>query len=328
MSDKNILFIGPIFHDYHKKIIHQLEESGYIVTFVPDFSRDIVYFFLKSFFPLYLSKYCINKSKDLLGDIKVVEFDRVFVVKGEGFSNCFWKDLRTKYKLAKFYLYQWDSLANYRYENILQYFDHCYSFDSIDVIQLNQEKLKYLPLFYDDSLSSQHLDKSYDYDITFIGGVTLERYYWLTDFKYKCDKIGLNVHLFMYLPFFTYMSLVIRGKVINFNKIHFRPISLQQIKDIYSRTNTIIDIHSPKQSGLTMRTFEALGSGKKLMTTNFNITKEPFFNTDYIFTFKLLDDIKPKEIIDFVRSNRNRISLDQYKLSSWLNNIFNVPAES
>ena len=328
MSNKNILFIGPIFHEYHKKIIHHLEESGYIVTFVPDFTGDQVYFFLKSFFPRYLSKYCLNKSKDVLGDIKGVEFDRVFVVKGEGFSNGFWQDLRTKYNSAKFYLYQWDALANYRYESILQYFDYCYSFDSDDVIQINQDKLKYLPLFFDDSVLCQNQDRSHEYDITFIGGVTLERYYWLTDFKDKCDKAGLNVFLFMYLPFFTYMSLVVRGKVIDFNKIHFRPISLKRIKDIYTRTNTIIDIHNPKQSGLTMRTFEALGSGKKLMTTNFNIKKEPFFNTDYILTFKLLDDVKPKEINAFIRSSRNGISVDQYKLSSWLQNIFNVPNKS
>ena len=210
----------------------------------------------------------------------------------------------------------------------MQYFDYCYSFDSDDVIQINQDKLKYLPLFFDDSVLCQNQDRSHEYDITFIGGVTLERYYWLTDFKDKCDKAGLNVFLFMYLPFFTYMSLVVRGKVIDFNKIHFRPISLKRIKDIYTRTNTIIDIHNPKQSGLTMRTFEALGSGKKLMTTNFNIKKEPFFNTDYILTFKLLDDVKPKEINAFIRSSRNGISVDQYKLSSWLQNIFNVPNKS
>jgi len=124
------------------------------------------------------------------------------------------------------------------------------------------------------------------------------------------------------------MNLIVRGKFINFNKINFKPISLKRIKDIYAKTNTILDVHNPKQSGLTMRTFEALGSGKKLMTTNFNIKKEPFFNTDYILTFKLLDDVKPEVIDAFIRNSGNGISLDQYKLSSWLHNIFNVSIES
>ncbi|MEK5777604.1 lipopolysaccharide biosynthesis protein, partial [Acinetobacter nosocomialis] len=56
-----------------------------------------------------------------------------------------------------------------------------------------------------------------------------------------------------------------------------------EIVELYAKSNIILDISHPGQSGLTMRTFEAIGAGKKLITTNTNIKEYPFYNANNIF---------------------------------------------
>ncbi|MFH4210110.1 lipopolysaccharide biosynthesis protein, partial [Acinetobacter baumannii] len=58
---------------------------------------------------------------------------------------------------------------------------------------------------------------------------------------------------------------------------------MDEIIKLYAKSNVILDISHPGQSGLTMRTFEAIGAGKKLITTNLNIKEYPFYNSDNIF---------------------------------------------
>ena len=44
---------------------------------------------------------------------------------------------------------------------------------------------------------------------------------------------------------------------------------------------SVLDINHLDQSGLTIRTFEALGAGKKIITTNSEIKKYPFYIKQY-----------------------------------------------
>jgi hypothetical protein len=61
-----------------------------------------------------------------------------------------------------------------------------------------------------------------------------------------------------------------------------------------------------------MRTFETLGAGKKLITTNKNILNEPFYNPEYISV------INPKNLkinVDFIKNEpKDKINVDNYSL--------------
>ncbi len=59
--------------------------------------------------------------------------------------------------------------------------------------------------------------------------------------------------------------------------ITFISVDKKEWQDILSRTKIVIDLSHPLQTGLTMRTFEALASGCHLLTTNTNIRFEDFF---------------------------------------------------
>ena len=47
----------------------------------------------------------------------------------------------------------------------------------------------------------------------------------------------------------------------------------------------IIDVQMAKQNGLTIRTFEALGFNKKLVTTNKNILEYDFYDPQNIYVY-------------------------------------------
>jgi len=74
------------------------------------------------------------------------------------------------------------------------------------------------------------------------------------------------------------------------------------------------------QSGLTMRTFEALGCGCKLLTTNHSIFHESFYN-DQIIKFIDKGDIVLN--VDFIKNTYKNIDqFDEYSINKWVRKIF------
>ena len=67
-------------------------------------------------------------------------------------------------------------------------------------------------------------------------------------------------------------------KGFDYKKLSFKSLNGDQIIELYNQSKVILDINHPGQKGLTMRTFEAIGAGKKLITTNSEIKKYPFYN--------------------------------------------------
>jgi spore maturation protein CgeB len=55
-------------------------------------------------------------------------------------------------------------------------------------------------------------------------------------------------------------------------------MSAETISQHYNECVAVLDIEHPNQSGLTMRTFEVIASGKKLITTNKKIVEHDFFD--------------------------------------------------
>lgn len=65
-----------------------------------------------------------------------------------------------------------------------------------------------------------------------------------------------------------------------------------------SNTNCIIEIVQGIQKGMTLRTFEAIVYGKRLLTNNKYIMENPFYDARYMKYFENIDDID----VDFITS--------------------------
>ena len=78
----------------------------------------------------------------------------------------------------------------------------------------------------------------------------------------------------------------------------------------------------PGKRGSRMRTFEAIGAGKKLITTNSEIKKYPFYNKT---NFLVIDRKNIRLNKDFFIEDYINIPDDLYEkcsIDGWLNDIF------
>lgn len=97
-------------------------------------------------------------------------------------------------------------------------------------------------------------------------------------------------------------------------------MSVAEIIDIYSQSFSVLDIELNIQSGLTMRTFETLGAGLKLITTNKNIQNEPFYNQHNI---AIIDRLYYNVDLNFFSDSfLNNDKFVQYSFKNWCDNLF------
>ena len=105
-------------------------------------------------------------------------------------------------------------------------------------------------------------------------------------------------------------------------KAKSKHLSHQEILKLFSISNVIIDFPSSFQSGLTMRTFETLGAGKKLITSNKNIINEPFYNPQYI---NIIDPDNLYLDINFIKntpSTSMREIMKEYSIENYIYKLF------
>ena len=97
-------------------------------------------------------------------------------------------------------------------------------------------------------------------------------------------------------------------------------VKTNNIIDIYKQSFSVLDIELSIQDGLTMRTFETLGSELKLITTNKNISKESFYDQNNIM---ILDRKNINLDLNFFKTSFiTDEKLLQYSFEHWISNLF------
>ena len=211
------------------------------------------------------------------------DYDYVLVRHGYQRDCTFYASLKTVSPNARFINFHWDALKpTYDYRPIIGCFDKIFSFDYKDCE--DNPNISYLPLFFiDDYLNFEknaHESRK-EFDILFIGA-------WRNEERYNQIKITKKFCEAHQLKFFYFLHHSIRHQFRSLKKgvipkdAKSKYLSHAQILSYFAASSCIIDFPSSFQSGLTMRTFETLGAGKKLITTNQNILREPFYNPEYI----------------------------------------------
>ena len=98
--------------------------------------------------------------------------------------------------------------------------------------------------------------------------------------------------------FFYIFEQDVRSLVLNFLKhprlyarwrrhIHRSPLAYEEYRRVLATSDFTIDYAHDKQTGLTMRSFEALASGAKLITNNPNIRKSRHFTEEHAVVFRV-----------------------------------------
>lgn len=284
---KRILLISIKFFNYENLIKQELEEMGAIVDLYDErpsnsFLSKAIIRFKKAFYARKINQY----FKSICSEIENTKYNYFLLIKGEATPVFFLDFLRKQNPEIKFIYYTYDSFKNNSNGlKILSHFDAKYTFDSLDAKKYD---LGFRPLFYAKDYSGLYDVKgSSSYDLSFIGTAHSDRYTISELAKNWCSKHNLNMYSFYYSPsklLFIYKKLT-EPDFKNFDErlISFKSLNHSEIVNLYKKTKAILDINHPGQNGLTMRTFETLGAGRKLITTNSNIRKYPFYNPENIW---------------------------------------------
>lgn len=318
LRGKKILFIGIGFYDYESTIKKSLEKHGSIVDFYleqPNYLLSGLYG--KIINKLKYKKNIIEKHHNkMLDETKLKKYDIVFVLKGENLTKDFIKSLKLQQEKAIFIMYQWDSIN--RVSNALEmipYFDKVLSFDRIDCEKY--EKLEFRPLFFRESKNEEKLD--YKYDLVFIGWLHADRMGLIKKIEDICKIKNIKTFIYLFTGIKTYMSFLLKKQAQN---LYIKPLDYLNVNKSHTNTKVILDLPHPLQNGLTMRTIEAIGANKKLITTNEDIKNYDFYDEDNIC---ILDKENITIEKDFFEKPYKKISKDiknKYSLDSWIEDVF------
>jgi hypothetical protein len=330
LANKKILFLSVQTFNLEVEIKNKLEELGAEVTYYDE--RPANNNLIKGI--IRLKRSLVQKRidiyyKTILIDTAKIQFDYLFVNRGEIVPAFFLEELKKTQPKCQFVFYTWDSFTNHAHPiTILKYFDKKFTFDSEDALQY---KINFRPLFFLDGYkyikNSSPLQSKYN--LLFLGTAHSDRYKISSTLVDYCNLNGLTSFCYYYMHgrlVYLYKKIFDHSfKEFDYKKLSFKSLTTQQILELYKDSDVILDINHPGQKGLTMRTFESIGAGKKMITTNVEIKKYSFYNPNNIFVIE-------RENIQFSKSffetNYEDISIEAYNrmsIEGWINCLFFEP---
>jgi hypothetical protein len=135
--------------------------------------------------------------------------------------------------------------------------------------------------------------------------------------KDQCASLELKAAIHLTTERIAGIKFVLKRWLLvrDFNDVSFGRWSKSRISTLYGSSIAVLDIEHHEQTGLTMRTLEALAGGNKLITTNQSIKDEPFFDENMIL---VIDRENPVLDKDFFLRPHIKLELEKYEIKRWL----------
>ena len=321
---KKVLFIAPKFYDFELHIHKAIENLGYEVDFYNEKPELTLFFRLmqkmpKSMFENYLDRYYMS----IINSKRV--YDVVFIIRAELIKPKYLKLLKERHSKAKFVMYQWDFYDNLPYiESQIKYFDRVYSFDKNDAEHFG---LILKPLFFTEVHRQKAKERpSVKYKLSFIGSHHSDRFEFINYFMKinKLNKEEFFYHLFRPKLSYVYNKYFSKNNIVTlkYRDVESNMLSEKETLHILNSSNVILDIHHVKQNGLTIRSIEALGLKKKLITTNPLIKEYDFYNENNIYFISREEPIVSKEFFEREYEEIDEKVYNSYSVSEWVKEFF------
>lgn len=327
IQGKKILFLAGRFFQYERAITKRLSELGAEVDFYDErpsnsnFAKGIIRF-NKRIYQSIIDKY----YQRIIDKIQNKKYDYFLLIKGEAVPAYFLEKVRLLNPEIEMIYYNFDPLKEYPVLiSNLKYFDKKFTFERNDAARYG---LSFRPLFYLDEYRCLNSDMvvDHDYDIVFIGSAHTDRYVVGEQVRALAETLRLKYFFYYYamgkIAFRLRKMIDKELKQFDNKKLSFVKLGHHTIIDYYKRTKSVLDINKPFQDGLTIRTFEALASGRKLITTNSDIQNYPFYNPENIF---IIDRTHIKLDHNFFNSEFQKIddeTLSMMSLDSFIECLF------
>ena len=330
LNKKNILFFSPKFLGYEKIICDYLSSQGAKVRIYNE--RPSSNSFVKALIrinpdllEIFSKRYFLN----IFRKESEIKFDYIFIIKGEAMSVKTIKSMKTFFPTTKIFFYTWDSLKNVKNtKEKIKLFDKAFSFDRKNCEEFLD--IKYSPLFFSNAfMQNDKNNDKYVHKFIFIASLHSDRYEVLQKILKNLDinigKVSSYIFLYYSSKFFFILRKIFDGNFrrVPFKQVEWVPLSQRDVILRIKKAKIVIDINHPSQSGLTMRTIEALAMKKKIITTNRNIIHEDFYDEKNILIIDRKNPLIPKFFLEEPYKNIDSKIYNQYKLESWIGRIFN-----
>lgn len=320
MNKKNLLFIGVGFQQYNDYLVEYLSKAYNLHHYgTGEFKREHGLFMAwAKYFPSEVRKAYRKSLLKYIEKIKDCHFDYILVLKGTYMQDEHLELLKKHHPDSRLVLYMWDSLKNMDNGDVLRkHFKVIYSFDSEDCKKYG---FGLRPLFYIQSGQT----KKYTYDVSFVGNNHSDRLKMTQELKGFCKANGISYRFI----------IPVGGKTYNkakYQKMHFLHNDIDIISagrmayDEYlaltQSSKTVIDIPSPNQSGLSIRTIESLAFGARVITTNKHIIEYDSIPKDMYYVWDRQFD---KGLLDFIKMPQREYCIDPFfSLESFVGDLLN-----
>lgn len=344
-----VLLITPEFYGIEKLIKSILEESGNEVIWIENRTLKFDYhgtearfrFIRKLYFFIFFPH--VRYIRNELMKIRDIRFDIIFSINGFIICSYLFKKLKSKNPSLFSVLYLWDSFSKYSWKKELKYFRKVYTFDKSDSEKYG---IEYKPNFY---VRSENKDShEQEFDLFFAGKFSSDRLSIVDNLLSQSKNSSLkyfvklwpaykifphNRLVYILLQKINFKSNWVINYLLNFEAykgilkrkyIIAESLSHEDIQPYFLRTNVILDLPYRGQSGYTHLLIEALANGKKVITSNSNISEEKFFNTEQIH---ITDNYNLEVDLNWIRAKQT-FKIDNFfsdlELSQWLKSIINV----
>jgi len=322
-SSSRVLLIAPQFFGYEHEIAAGLNRSGYEVDLLPDrpFTNPLMKAVMRFRPELGGHRSCDQFFARRLEELGRNNYSTILVIQGEGVTSNTLMTIRKAYPRARLVFYTWDSIENKPFSrNNLSLYDHCSTFDPVDAKKYG---MYFRPLFYTDGFD-RPADTAYAYDLSFIGTVHSDRYRIVHALLEQLPP-GTRTFVYLYLqaPWMYDLRHIFTNTVDGAKRDEFRfePLSKDVVQATFFRSRAVLDIEHVNQRGATMRTMEALGSKRKMVTTNVTLHDYDFYNP---LNIQIIDRKAPRLDYDFLRSPYQALPEEirqKYSMREWIREV-------
>ena len=326
LRGRRVLLIAPRFFGYELEIQKKLEELGALVDHYQGHpSAGFAVKALIQLWPSLLAPYSRQYFARIGAESADKDYDDILVIKGEGLDEVGIRRLRGQFPNARATLYLWDSLRNCPpTRRILHLFDRCLTIDRPDADAHADMVLR--PLFYTDAYREIAASASHgsDTDVLFVGTVLADRY----DVLRRVRSALPEGRRFSEVRYFAHPALFWLRKLqdprflrARASEFIFTPLSRPALLAMVRGTKALLDIEHPQQAGLTMRTLEALGARRKLITTNRAVLEYDFCHPNNILVIDRNNPTIPDDFLDRPYVDPPKHVYERYSLNRWVSEV-------
>lgn len=230
---------------------------------------------------------------------KIVIFDAAYDIKMAKFI------IKKSKNSAKF-IYMWNpvkkgNVSMKKYDEVRDYFS-IFSYDKNNCAQYN---LKYNSMVYSKDVILPN--NSIIYDVIFLG--------------YAKDRLEYIENIYNLL---SSQDLVCEFYIVGDSAkkqvlpIQENRLNYEQYLELISKSRAILDVVQKEQSGLSLRTLEAVFFNKKLITNNKEILKYDIYHPNNIFVIENDDISQISNFLDLPYKNLEKEIVKRYEFNEWI----------